>query len=97
MDQRLVNLWLEDEGILTDDEKWELFAVLLESRVSLIQTCRDAGVLLTREQILPGWLLRLTDRQKEVRLRELKYLSEELKTRKIHQAYERIAEPELDL
>jgi hypothetical protein len=97
MDDRLVNIWLEDESSLSDDDKWEIFAVLLESRVALVKTCQDAGLALKADQVLPPWLERLTDRQKEVRLRELKLLSEQLKTRKIHQAYERIAESESDL
>ncbi len=91
LDKRLIDIWLDEDSFLSDDDRWEIFVVLLETRVELLQTCKDAGVKLTPTMCLPSWLERLVSRKKEIRLRELKLLSEGIKARKIIEAYEKSA------
>ncbi len=92
LDQRIMGLWLAEDLDLNDDEIWELFVVLLESRVELLKACRDGGMELSAEICLPQWLAKLTNAQKETRLRELKKLSEKQAKRKQYQAYEEAGE-----
>jgi len=79
LDEKLVNIWLTEENKLTDEEIWEIFVVLLESRVEILKTCRDAGVRLTSEMCMPSWLERIVTRKKELRLRDIKILADELR------------------
>jgi hypothetical protein len=83
LDKRLVDIWLEDNLELHDDEIWELFVLLLESRVELLKSCKDAGLQLSQEQCLPGWLQRLVDSRGEMRVRELKLVQSEMKQKTI--------------
>mgnify|MGYP000882228241 CR=1 FL=1 len=91
LDQRLLNIWVSEDADLSDDERWEIFAVLLESRVELLAVLRDAGHRLTPEICLPPWLDRLTSRKREVRLRELKTTLEEKRSRDRISAYREVA------
>lgn len=75
LDRKLVDIWLEDRADTNSDELWDLFVFLLESRVQLLATCRDAGLVLAPERVLPAWLTRLCDSRREVRVRELRMLS----------------------
>jgi hypothetical protein len=88
LDEKLVNIWLQEENRLSDDEIWEIFVVLLESRVEILKTCRDAGVRLTLEMCLPTWLERIVARKKELRLRDIKVLAEDLRRQKKLAEYE---------
>jgi len=81
LDQRLLNLWVDEDPDLSDDDRWEIFAVLLETRVELLGALRDAGIRLSSEACLPAWLEKLTSRKRELRLRELKSIMDEKKTR----------------
>jgi hypothetical protein len=79
LDEKLVNIWLTEENKLSDEEIWEIFVVLLESRVEILKTCRDAGIRLTNELCMPTWLERIVTRKKELRLRDIKILADELR------------------
>jgi len=97
LDRRLVSIWLEDNLELHDDEIWELFVVLLESRVELLKACRDAGLRLSDDEYLPGWLQRLVDSRGDIRIRELKLLQHEMQQKRI-KAYKSVAkrDPEVE-
>jgi hypothetical protein len=86
-----MGLWLAEDLDLNDDEIWELFVVLLESRVELLKACKDGGMELSPEVCLPQWLAKLTNSQKETRLRELKKLSEKQRNMPKYRAYETTA------
>ncbi|MBS1983863.1 MAG: hypothetical protein JST16_06800 [Bdellovibrionales bacterium] len=91
LDARLLNVWLQDEPVLTDEERWDIFATLLESRVGLLKTCRDAGVALTDEMCVPRWLERLSSSRLAIRRREIRHLEEERQLRKKVGVYETVA------
>lgn len=91
LDERLLQIWVDDNIELSDEERWEIFIILLESRVNLLTTCRNAGVVLSPEACMPRWLEKLTSSRKEVRLRDLRLLYEELRQKKTVKAYEDVA------
>ena len=95
LDERLIGIWLDDQDdereYLSDDEKWEIFVVLLESRVELLKVCKESGIRLSQELYCPQWLEKLVTRQKEIRLRELRLVAEQLKNRKVIQAFEKVS------
>lgn len=88
IDERLVNIWLTEDPKISDDDIWEIFVVLLETRVELLKSCREAGVLLAKDTATPSWLDRLFVRKKEIRLRELRSVSRALSTKGKIKAYE---------
>lgn len=88
LDERLVNIWLTDEGEFSDEEIWDIFVVLLETRVELLKTCKEAGLVLSADICAPVWLNKLVYQRKEIRLREIRAISRELKVRKQLRAYE---------
>ncbi len=92
LDQRLLQIWIDDQLDLHDDERWEIFVVLLETRVELLTTCRDAGVALGPEVCMPPWLDKLTSSRRETRLRDLKLLYDEIRQKKNIKAYEEVAQ-----
>jgi hypothetical protein len=92
IDQKLMNLWLNENSDINDDDIWEMFVILLESRVELLGICLHAGVPLTRQICLPDWLERLTDARKEMRLRELKKLANKKSQGEKYRLYENVAE-----
>jgi len=87
IDERLVNIWLQDDLGLSDEEIWDLFVVLLETRVELLRTCKESGVKMTQEMYLPEWLEKLVVSRREIRLREIKLLAKDLKRRRQVLAY----------
>ena len=82
IDERLVNIWIQDDLELADEEIWDLFVVLLETRVELLKTCRQAGIPVSQEMALPEWLETLVTSRNEIRLREIKQLARDLKRRR---------------
>ena len=82
LDEKLVNIWLSEDLETAEDDIWDVFVVLLETRVELLKTCKDAGIKLSREQVLPGWLERLVSRKNELKLRDIRNQSRELERRK---------------
>lgn len=93
LDDRLLNVWLQDHPPLSDDERWDIFVTLLETRVSLLKVCRDAGLALGSEQIVPPWLERLTTSRVAIQRREIRRLDEERKLRQRLGVYETVAKP----
>ena len=91
LDEKLLQIWVDEELGLEDDERWELFVLLLESRVKLLITCRDAGMVLSPEDCMPSWLEKLTSNRKELRLRDLKLLYDEMKQRRNIKTFEEVA------
>ncbi len=91
LDQRILGLWIDEQIDMDDEEKWELFALLLESRVELLRSCTDAGVRLPQNKYLPPWLQQLSGSRKEIRLRDLKRLHEQLQNSKNIKTYESMA------
>jgi hypothetical protein len=87
LDDRLLAIWTDENDGLADDERWDIFVVLLESRVELLKVCRDAGVELSEAMCLPDWLKRLTDRQRTIRLREVRLLAEQMKVQRAVRSY----------
>ncbi len=92
LDQRLMNLWLNENTDLNDDEIWDIFVVLLESRVELLNVCIKAGIQLSRETCLPEWLDKLTNTRKEIRLHELKKMAQKRSKGDKYRLYENMAE-----
>ena len=92
LDERLLNLWVDENPQLNDDDRWEIFALLLETRVEILKVLRDAGVRMSSEMCMPPWLERLTSRKREVRLRELKTLADEKKKRAKVAVYQGMAD-----
>jgi len=92
LDQKLMNLWLNDNSDINDDDIWEMFVILLETRVELLGVCTNAGISLTKEQCLPDWLERLTNSRKEMRLHELKKLANKKSQSGKYKLYESVAE-----
>jgi hypothetical protein len=93
LDHKLMNLWINEDEDLNDDERWQIFVVLLESRVELLNLCRDSGIRLSAEQCVPEWLEKMTNHRKEIRLRELRQLGERIrKNKKKYQTYEKISD-----
>ncbi len=93
IDQKLMGLWINEDEDLSDDDRWEIFVVLLETRVEILNLCQEAGIRLTAEQCVPAWLERMTSHRKEIRLRELRLLGENLrKNKKKYEAYEKVSE-----
>jgi hypothetical protein len=90
IDHALLELWVEDESEVGDEEKWEIFVKLLEARVELVKTCIDAKMELTKAQCFPQWLERLTHSRKELRLREIKILYDDLKRQKQISKYRKV-------
>jgi len=88
LDNDIIKLWLNEESDLSDSERWEIFVVLLETRVALLKTCRDAKLELEPDMAWPTWLDKLSNSRKELRLRELKKLFEDLKKQKYISKYE---------
>ncbi len=82
IDHALLELWIRDEGDIGDEQKWEIFAGLLEQRVKILKTCLEAKIEISKSQCFPAWLERLTQSRKELRLREIKILYDELKRQK---------------
>lgn len=99
LDLRLMNLWLSESADLNDDDIWEIFVVLLESRVELLNVCIEAKVPLTPEICMPEWLEKLTSSRKEIRLHELKKMAQKRGKSEQYRLYESMAkvlgEPEL--
>lgn len=99
LDLKLMNLWIGENSDLNDDDIWEIFVVLLESRVELLNVCLDAKVPLTPEICMPEWLEKLTNSRKEVRLHELKKIAHKNGKSDKYRLYENMAnvigEPEL--
>ncbi len=91
LDERLLQIWIDDNIELHDDERWEIFVVLLETRVELLATCRDAGIVLSSEMCLPPWLEKLTSTARETRLRDLRLLYDEIRQKKNIQLFERVS------
>lgn len=91
LDDRILNIWLEDADTLTDEERWDIFVSLLETRVGLLKTCKDAGIVLTSEQAVPRWLERLTTSRMTLKRRELRHMDEERKARRHVSVYEGVA------
>lgn len=96
LDQRIMGLWISQEMDLNDDEIWDLFVLLLETRVELLKACKDAGVVMAPEICLPQWLAKLTNAHKETRLHELKKLSQKQLDLGKYRAYESIARLETE-
>lgn len=91
VDDRLLNLWLRDDVNLDDEERWDIFVTLLETRVSLLKTCLDAGIPMKPEQCVPAWLERLTSSRLEIRRRELRLFEEERQMKKRLALYESVS------
>ncbi len=91
LDQRILGLWVDEKVDMDDDERWEIFGLLLESRVELLKSCTNAGIRLPQTHYLPDWLQKLSGRRKEIRLRELKRLHEQLQNSKNIKSYETMA------
>ncbi len=91
LDDRLLNVWLQDEPPLTDEERWDIFVTLLETRVGLLKTCRDAGIALTDDLCVPRWLERLANSRFSVRRREIRLMEEERQLRKKVGVYANVA------
>ena len=91
LDQRILGLWIDEQMEMDDEERWELFALLLESRVELLKSCTEAGLRLPQDRYLPSWLKSMSSQQKEIRLRDLKRLHEQLQNSKNIRTYESIA------
>jgi len=95
LDQKLMNLWINEDEEITDDDRWEIFVVLLESRVELLNLCKDAGIRLTEDQCVPKWLEKMTSHRKEIRLRELRVMGDKLKRdKKKYETYENLSDLE---
>lgn len=88
LDEDILKLWISDAAELDEDDRWEIFVVLLETRVALLKTCHDVGIKLTIDLAWPSWLDRLTNSRKEVRLRELKKLFDDLQKQRYLKRYE---------
>lgn len=88
LDEDILKLWINESEELDDDDRWEIFVVLLETRVALLKTCRDAKLNLDAEMAWPQWLESLTNSRKELRLRELKKLFEDLQKQRYLKRYE---------
>ncbi len=88
LDEDILKLWIADSDELDEDDRWEIFVVLLETRVALLKTCKDAQVKLDAEMAWPRWLERLTNSRKELRLRELKKLFDDLQKQRYLKRYE---------
>jgi len=89
LDERLVTIWLNEDNAVTDEEMWDIFVILLETRIELLKSCKDAGIKLSQDVCLPPWLDRLVNRRQEIRLRDLRTVSRELEQRRKIRAYER--------
>lgn len=88
LDEDILKLWISDTAELDEDDRWEIFVVLLETRVALLKTCKDAQVKLDAELAWPKWLESLTNSRQEIRLRELKKLYEDLQKQRYIRRYE---------
>lgn len=88
LDEDILKLWISESSELDEDDRWEIFVVLLETRVALLKTCKDAGVRLEADIAWPEWLDSLTNTRKELRLRELKKLFEDLQKQRYIKKYE---------
>ena len=97
LDEDILKLWISDSEELDEDDRWEIFVVLLETRVALLKTCKDAKVKLDAEMAWPSWLERLTNSRKELRLRELKKLFDDLQKQRYLQRYEAQQASSIDL
>lgn len=91
LDERLLNIWIQDSPSLSDEEKWDIFVTLLETRVELLKACRDAGIRMGAERIVPGWLERLSTSRMEIKRREIRQYREEALQKKRVGVYESIA------
>lgn len=92
IDQKLINLWLNDNSSIHDDDLWEMFVILLESRVEILGVCIKANVPLTQEICMPQWLEKLTNSRKDLRLHELKKLANKKSQSEKYKLYESVAE-----
>jgi len=88
LDERMLSLWILEEEKIPEDEIWEIFVVLLETRVELIKCCLSAGIQLSQNDCLPDWLQRLVENKQELRLREIRKMSFEMNLKKKISAYE---------
>lgn len=88
LDERLLNIWLQEDSTVSDEEVWEMFVILLETRVEILKTCQAAGIKLNPDVCLPAWLERLANRKMDLRLREIKVMAENFKKRKTVEKYE---------
>jgi hypothetical protein len=96
LDEDILKLWISDSNELDEDDRWEIFVVLLETRVALLKTCKDAGIKLDADLAWPRWLDSLTNSRKEIRLRELKKLFDDLKKHRYLRRYEKRQQLEAD-
>lgn len=90
IDHALLELWVQDEGEISDEQKWEIFARLLEQRVDILKTCIESKIEVSKQQCFPVWLERLTQSRKELRLREIKILYDELKRQRQISKYRKV-------
>lgn len=88
LDEDILKLWIADSDELDDDDRWEIFVVLLETRVALLKTCKDVSIKLSPDLAWPQWLESLTNSRKELRLRELRKLFDDLQKQRYLKRYE---------
>lgn len=71
IDERILRLWVEAEGQLSQDQSG-LFLSLLEKRVQLLKVLRESGEKLNPDVCVPSWLERFTRGGRCFSLRDLK-------------------------
>ncbi len=78
LDEALISMWLDDrEDFDETDEAWQKFVSLLEARVELLTTLRDAGMALSREMAWPSWLENLSQSRRELMRKRVGELSKQ--------------------
>jgi hypothetical protein len=88
IDQRLLDIWLVEKPELGEEETWELFLVLLETRVEILKSCRDAGLKISPEDCTPAWLDKLVTNRQELKLREIRKMAFEMQRAKKISTYD---------
>jgi hypothetical protein len=71
LDEKILQLWIEGNGKLTEGAS-DLFLALLEKRVDLLKILRASGEQLHPETCVPPWLEKFTRQTQVFSVRDLK-------------------------
>jgi hypothetical protein len=62
LDKRIRAFWVDSsESSLAEEDKWDLFLGMLNSRINLLQLCKDVGIELEAHESMPAWLSALVE------------------------------------
>ena len=96
LDTQLKAIWLSAEP-QDEDDVWDSFVTLLESRVELLRLCMDVKVELDEADYLPEWLERMAVRMRQRRETELGLSEDRAQMKKMTEIYNRLSQVHVEV